>query len=100
MYVLPLFYRTFYINTKINGVDFQESLLKSRKNIWNKQVKNYELKIVEQGNESETIKGDEISLNIKANAEIKSALKETNYHFSGQVLFFQKCYSNYNRSSV
>lgn len=34
------------------------------------------MKIVEQGNESETIKGDEISLKYKANAEIKSALKK------------------------
>ena len=66
----------FYINTKINGVDFSGKSAKKVEEYMEQQVKNYELKIVEQGNESETIKGDEISLKYKANAEIKSALKK------------------------
>lgn len=66
----------FYINTKINGVDFSGKSVKKVEEYMEQQVKNYELKIVEQGNESETIKGDEISLKYKANAEIKSALKK------------------------
>ena len=79
----------FYINTKINGVDFSGKSVKKVEEYMEQQVKNYELKIVEQGNESETIKGDEISLKYKANAEIKSALKKQ-LPFLWPSVFFPK----------
>ena len=79
----------FYINTKINGVDFSGKSVKKVEEYMEQQVKNYELKIVEQGNESETIKGDEISLKYKANAEIKSALKKQ-LPFLWPRVFFSK----------
>lgn len=66
----------FYINTKINGVDFSGKSVKKVEEYMEQQVKKYELKIIEQGNGSELIKGDEISLRYKTNSEIESALKK------------------------
>lgn len=65
----------FYINTKINGIDFSGKSAEKVEGYIKQRIEGYELKIVEQDNESDIIKGNEISLKYKANSEIKSALK-------------------------
>ena len=68
----------FFVNTTINGKDFSGSSAAVVEEYFKEQVKDYELTIVELNNETDVIKGSEISLSYKENTGVKKALKEQN----------------------
>ena len=69
------FINHFYINTEINGKDFSGKPMAAAEAYMKEQVKSYELTIMEQNNESDVIKGADISLNYKENSDIEKVLK-------------------------
>ena len=68
----------FYIDTEINGQDFSGKTVDDVENYIKEQVRDYELKIIEQNNESDVIKGSDISLTYKENEDIQNALDAQN----------------------
>lgn len=68
----------FYINTRINGKDFSGKSAAAVHEYMKEQVKGYELTIIEQDQESDVIKGSDISLVYKENSDVKNALKSQN----------------------
>ena len=68
----------FYIDTEINGQDFSGKTVADVENYIKEQVQDYELNIIEQNNESDVIKGSDISLTYKENEEIQKALDAQN----------------------
>ena len=68
----------FYINTEINGRDFSGQSAAAVEEYMKEQVEGYELTIIEQNNEQDTISGSEISLTYKENSEIDDALSSQN----------------------
>ncbi len=68
----------FYINTTINGKDFSGKAASDVEDYMKQQVKGYELKIIEQNQESDVIKGSDISLTYKENSDIEKALEAQN----------------------
>lgn len=72
------FSRHFFINTEVNGKDFSGKSAAAVENYMREQVKGYELKIIEQNNEIDAIKGSDISLIYKENSDIDKALQSQN----------------------
>lgn len=68
----------FYIDTEINGQDFSGKTVADVENYIKEQVQDYELNIIEQNNESDVIKGSDISLTYKENEDIQKALDAQN----------------------
>lgn len=68
----------FYMNTTINGKNFSGKTAEAVEEYMKKQVQDYELTIIEQNNEKDTISGDDISLTYKENSDIDDALKSQN----------------------
>ncbi len=68
----------FYIDTEINGQDFSGKTVDDVENYIKEQVRDYELRIVEQNNESDVIKGSDISLTYEESDDIQKALDAQN----------------------
>ena len=68
----------FYINTTINGKDFSGKTIADVEDYIKQQVDGYELTIVEQNNDRNTIKGSEIGLEYAESSEIQDALDAQN----------------------
>ncbi len=68
----------FFINTTINGRDFSGRSAAVVEDYFKEQVKDYELTIEELNNETDVIKGSDISLAYKENSAVEKALKEQN----------------------
>lgn len=68
----------FYIDTEINGHDFSGKTVEDVENYIKEQVQDYELTIIEQNNESDVIKGSDISLTYKESDDIQNALDAQN----------------------
>lgn len=68
----------FYINTTINGKDFSGKTIVDVEDYIKQQVDGYELTIVEQNNDRNTIKGSEIGLEYAESSEIQDALDAQN----------------------
>ena len=68
----------FFINTTINGKDFSGRSAAVVEDYFKEQVKDYELTIAELNNETDVIKGTDISLAYKENSDVEKALKEQN----------------------
>ena len=78
-FLISLFFiNHFYINTQINGKSFSGKTVEAVEKYIKSQVDGYELTIVEQNNETDVIKGSDISLTYKENNDIKKALKSQN----------------------
>lgn len=76
--VSAFFISHFYINTEINGKDFSGRSASAVEEYLKEQVQDYELTVIEQNNEQDTISGSEISLTYKESSEIEDALKGQN----------------------
>lgn len=72
------FFGHFYINTEINGKDFSGKSVEDVENYIKEQVEGYELKILEQNNEVDVIRGSDISLVYRETPAIEEALKKQN----------------------
>ena len=68
----------FFINTTVNGKDFSGKSAAVVEDYLKEQVKDYELTLLELNNETDVIKGSEISLVYEENSGVKDALKEQN----------------------
>lgn len=68
----------FYINTEINGQNFSGKSAAAVEKYIKEQVKDYQLKILEKDNKTDTISGSDISMEYKQNSEIRDALKKQN----------------------
>lgn len=79
----------FYINTEINEHEFSGKTAAQVEDYMKEQVKGYVLTVREKDNQSDTISGDEISLEYKENSDIKNALKKQNA-FLWPTAFFVK----------
>ena len=61
----------FYVNTQINGKDFSGKNAEAVKKYIKEQVDGYELKIIEQNQQTDVIRGTDISLEYKENPSRK-----------------------------
>ena len=68
----------FYVNTQINGKDFSGKNAEAVKKYIKEQVDGYELKIIEQNQQTDVIRGTDISLEYKENGSIQKALDGQN----------------------
>ncbi len=68
----------FYINTTINGKDFSGKTKAAVENYIKQQVDGYELTIVEQNNDRNTIRGSEIGLKYKESSDIEDVMNSQN----------------------
>ena len=68
----------FLINTTVNGKDFSGKTIADVEDYIKQQVDGYELTIVEQNNDRNTIKGSEIGLEYAESSEIQDALDAQN----------------------
>lgn len=68
----------FYINTTINGKDFSGKTKAAVEDYIKQQVDGYELTIVEQNNDRNTIQGSEIGLKYKESSEIEDVMDSQN----------------------
>lgn len=68
----------FYVNTTINGKDFSGATAEAVEAYFKDQVEGYELTLIEQGNQSDTIQGSDISLEYRESTEVEDALKKQN----------------------
>lgn len=73
--VSTYFTNHFFMNTEINGHDFSMKTTADVKEYMQQQVEGYTLKILEKNNQSDTISGEEISLEYKESRDIENALK-------------------------
>lgn len=68
----------FLVNTTINGTDFSMKRVSDVKAHMESRVKDYELTVLEAGNQQDTILGSDISLKYEENGDIEKALKTQN----------------------
>ena len=68
----------FFVNTTINGKDFSGKSAADVKEYLKEQVKDYELELIELNNETDVIKGSDISLVYKEDSSVEDALKKQN----------------------
>lgn len=68
----------FFINTTINGKDFSGKSAADVEEYLKEQVKDYELELIELNNETDVIKGSDISLVYKEDSSVEDALKKQN----------------------
>lgn len=66
----------FYINTTVNGKDFSGKTAADVEEYLKNQVEGYELELIELDNESDVIKGSDISLVYEENSDVEEALKK------------------------
>lgn len=76
--VAAYFIGHFFVNTSINGKDFSGKSAAAVEEYLKGLVDEYELKLVEMNNESDVIKGSEISLSYDERTGVKDALKKQN----------------------
>ncbi len=76
--VSAFFIGHFYVNTTINGKDFSGATAEAVEAYFKDQVEGYELTLIEQGNQSDTIQGSDISLEYRESTEVEDALKKQN----------------------
>lgn len=76
--ISAFFISHFFINTTINGKDFSGKTVADVDAYLEEQVKDYELTLIELNNETDVIRGSEISLVYKENSEVEAALKMQN----------------------
>ena len=74
--VAAFFLSHFLVNTTINGKDFSGKSVADVEAYLEEQVKEYELKLIEQENTTDTISGSDISLSYKPGDEVKKALED------------------------
>lgn len=79
----------FYMNTEINGHDFSMKTTADVKEYMEQQVQGYTLRILEKNNQSDSISGDEISLEYKENKDIENVLKRQNAFLWPQSFFIK-----------
>ena len=68
----------FFMNTEINGHDFSMKTTADVKEYMQQQVQGYKLTILEKNNQSDSITGEDISLEYKESKDIENALKAQN----------------------
>lgn len=68
----------FFMNTEINGHDFSMKTTADVKEYMQQQVQGYKLTILEKNNQSDSITGEDISLEYKESKDIEKALKAQN----------------------
>ena len=68
----------FFVNTTINGKDFSGKSAADVEEYLKEQVKDYELELIELNNETDVIKGSDISLVYKEDSSVEDALKKQN----------------------
>ncbi len=77
----------FYMNTEINGHDFSLKTAADVKEYIEQQVQGYSLTILEKDNKTDSISGDEISLEYNENKDIENVLKKQNAFLWPQAFF-------------
>ncbi len=87
--VSVFFMSHFYINTEINGHGFSGRSAADVEAFMKEQVEGYKLTILEKDHKTDTISGEDISLEYKENDDIEKALKKQNA-FLWPVAFFVK----------
>lgn len=68
----------FFINTTINGKDFSAKSAEDVKDYLEEQVKDYELTLIELDDETDVIRGSDISLVYREDSSVEDALKKQN----------------------
>lgn len=91
--VAVYFQSHFFMNTEINGHDFSRKTTADVKEYMQQQVQGYTLTIREKNNQTDSISGEDISLEYKENKDIEKVLKEQDA-FSWPKAFFTKTSSN------
>ena len=74
--VAVFFMSHFLVNTTINGKDFSGKTVADVEAYLKEQVDGYQLTLIEQNNETDTISGADISLEYKKNNEVEKALED------------------------
>lgn len=87
--VSTYFMSHFYMNTEINGHDFSMKTTADVKEYMEQQVQGYTLRILEKNNQSDSISGEEISLEYKENKDIENVLKKQNAFLWPQAFFIK-----------
>ena len=88
------FFGHFYINTEINGQSFSGKTVSDVEEYIKNQVQDYELTVIEQNNETDVIKGTDISLTYQENNDIEDALSAQN-PLLWPMAFFEKSTSEW-----
>ena len=83
------FTRHYLLHTEINGEDFSAKTAADAEDYLKKQVQDYVLTIQEMGNQTDTIKGSDISLVYKENDQLENILKTQNA-FSWPLSLFSR----------
>ena len=81
----------FLVNTTINGKDFSGKTVADVESYLESQVEGYQLKLIEQDNETDTISGSDISLVYVKNNDVKKALED-----QSQLLWIASFFSKSN----
>ncbi len=87
--ISAFFISHFYINTEINGQSFSGKTVSDVEEYIKNQVQDYELTVIEQNNETDVIKGTDISLTYQENNDIEDALSAQN-PLLWPLAFFEK----------
>lgn len=85
--VSTYFMSHFYMNTEINGQDFSRKTAADVQEYIEQQVQGYSLTIREKDNKTDSISGEEISLEYKENQDIENVLKKQNAFLWPQAFF-------------
>ena len=85
----------FFINTTINGKDFSGKSAADVEKYLKERVSDYELELIELNNETDVIKGTDISLVYKEDSSVEDALKKQN-PILWVTSFFSKSSKNIN----
>ena len=89
--VAAFFMSHFLVNTTINGKDFSGKTVADVESYLESQVEGYQLKLIEQDNETDTISGSDISLVYVKNNDVKKALED-----QSQLLWIASFFSKSN----
>ncbi|MBU3878442.1 hypothetical protein HGO97_021805 [Faecalicatena sp. AGMB00832] len=83
------FMKHFLFNTEINSQNFSAKTAAHAEKVLKKQVQEYELTILGKNNQTDIMKGSDISLVYKENDQLKNILKKQNA-FSWPLSLFSK----------
>ena len=89
--VAAFFMSHFLVNTTINGKDFSGKTVADVESYLESQVEGYQLKLIEQDNETDTINGSDISLVYVKNNDVEKALED-----QSQLLWIASFFSKSN----
>ena len=89
--VAAFFMSHFLVNTTINGKDFSGKTVADVESYLESQVEGYQLKLIEQDNETDTISGSDISLVYVKNNDVEKALED-----QSQLLWIASFFSKSN----